>query len=69
MNCSDRATTYGLTAAKEQPGHVLGALGMNTDTHIVTYDDEGGGRACRLLWTLNAVGHKNHSLLNGGLQA
>lgn len=59
----------GLLPQKEQLGHVLGALGMNPDTHIVTYDDEGGGRACRLLWTLDAVGHKNHSLLNGGLQA
>ncbi|MDH5570944.1 MAG: sulfurtransferase [Gammaproteobacteria bacterium] len=59
----------GLLPHKEQLAHVLGALGITPDTHIVTYDDEGGGRACRLLWTLDAVGHKKHSLLNGGLQA
>ncbi len=59
----------GLLPQKEQLSHVLGALGMTPDTHIVTYDDEGGGRACRFLWTLDAIGHKNHSLLNGGLQA
>ena len=59
----------GLLPQKEQLSHVLGALGMTPDTHVVTYDDEGGGRACRFLWTLDAIGHRNHSLLNGGLQA
>jgi len=59
----------GLLPQQEQLAHVLGALGITADTHVVTYDDEGGGRACRLLWTLDAVGHKNHSLLNGGLPA
>ena len=59
----------GLLPEKEQLARVLGALGMTPDTPVVTYDDEGGGRACRFLWTLDAVGHKNHSLLNGGLQA
>lgn len=59
----------GLLPQKEQLAHVLGALGVQPDTHIITYDDEGGGRACRLLWTLDTVGHKNYSLLNGGLQA
>ncbi len=59
----------GLLPQKEQLSHVLGALGMIPDTPVVAYDDEGGGRACRFLWTLDAIGHKNHSLLNGGLQA
>ncbi len=59
----------GLLPQKEQLANVLGALGMKPDTHVVAYDDEGGGRACRFLWTLDAIGHKNHSLLNGGLQA
>ncbi len=59
----------GLLPQKEQLSRVLGALGIKPDTQIVTYDDEGGGRACRFLWTLDAVGHSNHSLLNGGLQA
>lgn len=59
----------GLLPHKEQLAHVLGALGMNPQTRVITYDDEGGGRACRFLWTLDAIGHKNHALLNGGLQA
>lgn len=59
----------GLLPTEEQLNNVLSSLGLNKDTHIVVYDDEGGGRACRFLWTLDVVGHKYYSLLNGGLQA
>ena len=48
---------------------VFSAYGITNDTHVVAYDDEGGGRACRLLWTLAACGHLNFSLINGGLHA
>jgi len=48
---------------------VFSALGLTPDTHVIAYDDEGGGRASRLLWTLDALGHQHFSLLNGGLQA
>jgi len=48
---------------------VFSALGMTPDSHVVAYDDEGGGRAARLLWTLDVVGHAHFSLLNGGLHA
>jgi len=48
---------------------VLSSIGIDEHTHVVAYDDEGGGRAARLLWTLEAVGHTRYSLLNGGLHA
>ncbi len=48
---------------------LLSGLGITTDTHVVAYDDEGGGWASRLLWTLALVGHKHYSLLDGGLHA
>lgn len=48
---------------------VFSALGIDEHTHVVAYDDEGGGRAARLLWTLEVAGHKQYSLLNGGLHA
>ena len=48
---------------------VFSAIGIDAHTHVVAYDDEGGGRAARLLWTLEIAGHKNFSLLNGGLHA
>ncbi len=59
----------GLLPDVTQLSNILSALGLTKDTHIVAYDDEGGGRACRLLWTLDVVGHQNFSLLNGGLHA
>jgi thiosulfate/3-mercaptopyruvate sulfurtransferase len=48
---------------------VLSSIGIDEHTHVVAYDDEGGGRASRLLWTLEVAGHTGYSLLNGGLHA
>lgn len=48
---------------------LFSAIGLTPETHVVAYDDEGGGKACRLLWTLEAIGHRRYSLLNGGLHA
>lgn len=59
----------GLLPDPAQLTNVLSSLGLTPETHVVTYDDEGGGRACRFLWTLEAAGHKRFSLLNGGLTA
>jgi len=50
-------------------GRVFSSLGIDEHTHVVAYDDEGGGRAARLLWTLEVAGHNRYSLLNGGLHA
>ena len=44
-------------------------LGLTPDHHVVAYDDEGGGWAGRLLWTLEALGHTGYSYLNGGIHA
>jgi len=44
-------------------------LGYDPGQHIVAYDDEGGGWSGRFLWTLDAIGHKKMSMLNGGLVA
>ncbi|MDH5436847.1 MAG: sulfurtransferase [Gammaproteobacteria bacterium] len=48
---------------------VLSSIGFNNHQHVVAYDDEGGGKACRLLWTLAACGYEKLSLLNGGFLA
>ncbi|HYA38016.1 MAG TPA: rhodanese-like domain-containing protein, partial [Candidatus Methylomirabilis sp.] len=53
----------------KQLSDVFGSIGMTPESHVVAYDDEGGGRAARLLWTLDAINHPCYSLLNGGLQA
>ena len=48
---------------------VFSELGIETGTPVIAYDDEGGGNAARLLWTLESMGHTACSLLNGGLHA
>jgi len=48
---------------------LLSAYGISEDTHVIAYDDEGGGRAGRFLYTLDCVGHRRYSLLDGGLHA
>jgi thiosulfate/3-mercaptopyruvate sulfurtransferase len=49
---------------------VLSRIGITPETHVAAYDDEGGGKAARLLWTLEVIGHPGgYSLLNGGLHA
>jgi len=53
----------------EQLEAVFGKLGLTPDTHVVVYDDEGGGWAGRFIWTLDMIGHSHYSYLNGGLHA
>lgn len=53
----------------EQLEQLLGQLGYTGKEHFVVYDDEGGGWAGRFIWTLDAVGCKQYSYLNGGLHA
>lgn len=59
----------GLLPDECQLSQVLSAIGLTPETHVVAYDNEGGGKASRLLWTLQLTGHKYMSLLNGGLHA
>jgi thiosulfate/3-mercaptopyruvate sulfurtransferase len=61
--------TNGLLPDPDQLEQVFSAYGIGNDTWVVAYDDEGGGNAARLLWTLEAMGHARYSLLNGGLHA
>ena len=64
-----RPPVMGLLPGPEQLSALFSSIGMTPEHHVVAYDDEGGGRACRLLWTLEVIGHKRYSLLNGGIQA
>lgn len=59
----------GLLPGESQLNDVFSTIGLTPEHHVVAYDDEGGGRAARLLWTLEATGHTRYSLLNGGLHA
>lgn len=59
----------GLVPDTEHLGALLSQSGVTKESHIIAYDDEGGGKAARLLYTLDIIGHEKYSLLNGGLHA
>ncbi|MDO4223220.1 MAG: rhodanese-like domain-containing protein, partial [Acinetobacter sp.] len=44
-------------------------LQLTAQHHVLVYDDEGGGWASRLIWTLHCLGFEQVSLINGGLHA
>jgi thiosulfate/3-mercaptopyruvate sulfurtransferase len=63
-----RPPVMGLLPGDRQIEEALSATGIAADSHVIAYDDEGGGKAARLLWTLEAIGHPGgYSLLDGGL--
>ena len=53
----------------EEGARLLGALGLTPAAHVVAYDDSGGLHAARLFFTLEALGHRRVSVLDGGIQA
>ena len=59
----------GRLPSKEHLEALFSRIGYSSDKHIVAYDDEGGGWAGRLIWTLDVIGHDGYSVLNGGLIA
>ncbi|NVJ87777.1 MAG: sulfurtransferase [Algoriphagus sp.] len=49
---------------------VLGNLGIDSQTHVVVYDDQNGANsAARFWWMLRALGHEKAQVLEGGIQA
>ena len=53
----------------DQLSALFASIGLTPETHVIAYDDEGGGWAGRLIWTLDVIGHSRYSYLNGGLVA
>jgi thiosulfate/3-mercaptopyruvate sulfurtransferase len=66
--CGIKPATGKLPSA-EQLSALFSAVGLTADKHVIAYDDEGGGWAGRLIWTLDVLGHKKYSYLNGGLHS
>ncbi len=57
----------GLLPSAEDLAQLMASMGVDPNSHVVAYDEEGGGRAARFLWTLEVLGHTRYSLLNGNL--
>jgi len=66
---ASRTPVGGLLPEAGQLAGALSALGLTPAHHVVAYDDEGGGKAGRLLWTLDMLGHGRASMLNGGIHS
>ncbi|MBO6797910.1 sulfurtransferase [Maricaulis sp.] len=50
-------------------GHLVGALGISTNTRLVVYDRMGVFTAPRVWWMFKTMGHANITVLNGGMSA
>lgn len=48
---------------------IIQSLGIEKNSIVIAYDDEGGGRASRFLWTLALANHSKMALLDGGIHA
>ena len=59
----------GLLPPEERLAHLAGMLKLDSASRVVAYDDEGGGRAARLAWTLHYLGYPSVQVLNGGIHA
>jgi thiosulfate/3-mercaptopyruvate sulfurtransferase len=59
--------TPGKLPSIKQLSELFSRVGLDADKHVIVYDDEGGGWAGRLIWTLDVLGHRHCSYLNGGL--
>lgn len=59
----------GLLPGDAEFSALVSSLGIDADKTVVAYDDEGGGCAARMIWTLQVFGHEKTALLNGGLHS
>lgn len=66
---SSRPPVMGLVPDTDQLTTLMSQTGIKPEDTLIVYDDEGGGKAARFIYTLDIIGHKNYSLLNGGLHA
>ncbi len=64
-----RPPASGRLPDEERLAALFSRLGLEPETRVIAYDDEGGGWAGRLIWTLEVVGHGNWAYLDGGLHA
>lgn len=58
----------GMTPSKEKIRKLLSDNGVRTHTKVLIYDANGNYDSARLWWILKLYGHKNMSLIDGGLQ-
>lgn len=68
VRASDSGAT-GLLPAVDQLQALLTQWGITPQHQVIVYDDEGGGWAGRLMWTLHCCGITQVRMLDGGIHA
>ncbi len=66
---SGEKPAVGKIPGEQRLSALFSRIGLSSSMHVVAYDDEGGGWAGRLIWTLEMIGHHKASYLDGGLIA
>ncbi|XP_078540015.1 3-mercaptopyruvate sulfurtransferase-like [Lissotriton helveticus] len=69
--CAERATPYDhMLPTEDDFAEYVGNLGIDNNCHVVVYDgsDLGSFSAPRVWWMFRIFGHRDVSLLNGGLK-
>ena len=69
MLMDGRAPAPGRLAPTRQLSEAFSSIGLTPERWVMACDDEGGGWAGRLIWTLEAIAHHRWSYLDGGLLA
>ena len=59
----------GLLPDEQSLSRLLSDLGIDVQTQVVAYDDQGNSRSARFIWTLEVLGHRLGAVLDGGLSA
>ena len=59
----------GFAPSDEQLTDIMQRIGLTPESHVIVYDDEGGGWAGRFIWLLDEIGHTRYSYLDGGIHA
>lgn len=62
----DAANTPSFMMKPERFAQTMARLGIGDRTRVILYDDRGGLLASRVWWMLNAYGHPDVALVNGG---
>lgn len=57
----------GLTCSKSELEDLLSAIGVDSSSSIIVYDNKGSVDAFRFTWVLDLYGFHNHKVINGGL--
>jgi len=67
--CQELPSTAGKLPDNAPLSQTLNQIGLTPKHHVIAYDSGDNSQACRLLWSLDLIGHSHYSLLNGGLSA